>query len=109
MPHDYDSNKRPRRIGDIALEQLEHLRERVERPLVKIAEVLPDGRVAVEFFESIEDDYRMLYDPCIGDPLSALQWVAQIAPKNWITKEHIEAFAVLMLAHYRESGEVCRG
>lgn len=109
MPHDNDSNKGPRRIGDIAPEWLEQLRERAERPLVKIAEVLPDGRVAVEFFERIEDDYRMLYDPVISDPLSALQWVAQVAPKSWITKEHIETFAVLMLAHFRDRGEVIRG
>lgn len=109
MPHNNDSNTGPRLIGDIVSVQMERLRERAERPLVRLAERLPDGRVAVEFFERTEDDYRMLYDPCIGDPLSALQWVAQIAPKTWITKEHIEVFAVLMLAHFRESGEVCRG
>lgn len=109
MQHENTPDKGPRLIGEIARDQLQQLRERAERPLVKIAEVLPDGRVAVEFFEHIDGDYRMLYDPVISDPLSALQWVAQALPKNWITKEHIEVFAVLMLAHFRDRGEVSRG
>lgn len=87
-------------------ESLDGLVERIDQerrfPLVRFRERLPDGRVAVEFFDRARypegDDPD--YDFYLRDIHQAMEWVRQVAPKSWITKRHIEVFAILVLREF---------
>lgn len=89
-------------------EALDGLVERIDQerrfPLVRFRERLPDGHVAVEFFDRARypegDDPD--YDFYLRDMRQALEWVRQVAPKSWITKRHIEVFAILALREFPE-------
>jgi hypothetical protein len=87
---------------------LDEVMQRIERerrfPLVRFRERLPDGRVAVEFFdrERYPEGDDPDYDFYLRDARQALEWVRQVAPKSWITKRHIEVFATLALRELQE-------
>ncbi|HIE4291641.1 TPA: hypothetical protein ACXN37_000842 [Stenotrophomonas maltophilia] len=73
-----------------------HLEERSARPLVKLAERLPDGRIAVLVFDRTQQHDEPMYDFYCSGPESALMWIAQMAGKSWITTEHLSVFAALI-------------
>jgi len=76
---------------------MERIAERRARPLVRLQEHLQDGRIAVEVFDRMREGDIPLYDFYCGDMRGTVEWIAQMAPKTWITKEHLEVFARLML------------
>lgn len=112
MPHDYTLGKphgAPRHISDCIQEAFAHLTKRSARPLVTLAERLPDGRIAVLVFDRTQQHDEPVYDFYCSGPDSALMWIAQMAGKSWITKEHIEAFSMLILRAFDEAEGQDRG
>ncbi|HGM6720612.1 TPA: hypothetical protein ACKQC2_001467 [Stenotrophomonas maltophilia] len=112
MPHDHTPGKpagAPRHISDCMQDAVAHLKERSARPLVKLAERLPDGRIAVLVFDRTQQHDEPLYDFYCSGPESALMWISQMTGKSWITKEHIEAFSMLILSAFDEVEEPHRG
>lgn len=99
MPHDHTPGKpagAPRHISDCMQEAVAHLAERRARPLVTLAERLPDGRIAVLVFDRTQQHDEPTYDFYCSGPESALMWIAQMAGKSWITTEHLSVFAALI-------------
>lgn len=99
MPHDYtpgNPSGGPRHISECVQDAMAHLRERSARPLVKLAERLPDGRIAVLVFDRTQQRDEPMYDFYCSGPESALLWISQMAGKSWITTEHLSVFAALI-------------
>lgn len=99
MPHDHNGENptsAPRPIGECMREAMAHARDRSARPLVTLAERLPDGRIAVLVFDRTRQHDEPMYDFYCSGPESALTWIAQMAGKSWITTEHLGAFAALI-------------
>lgn len=111
MPHDHNGENPSsmRHISACMQDAMAHLQERSARPLVKLAERLPDGRIAVLVFDRTQQHDEPLYDFYCSGPESALMWISQMAGKSWITKEHIEAFSMLILSAFDEVEEPHRG
>lgn len=111
MPHDHNRGNpsgAPRHISDCMQDAVAHLTERRARPLVTLAERLQDGRIAVLVFDRTRQHDEPMYDFYCSGPESALMWIAQMAGKSWITKEHIEAFSMLILSAFDEvEGQDC--
>lgn len=88
-------------------EALDKVQERLlldrAKPLVKLQERLPDGRIAVEIFDRDRGGDEPAYDFYCRDLRQALEWIQQMAPKQWVTKRHLELFASAMLAAFPES------
>lgn len=51
------------------------------------------------YFEFYLDD-EMVYDFKPNDAGHALRWIEHMAPKSWITKNHLEQFARMAAAHF---------
>lgn len=98
MPHDHNGENPSsmRHISACMQDAMAHLQERSARPLVKLAERLPDGRIAVLVFDRTQQHDEPLYDFYCSGPESALMWIAQMAGKSWITTEHLSVFAGLI-------------
>lgn len=106
MPH-HESNANPhgrglRPYADVMQDALGHIQERHARPLVRLQERLPDGRVAVEIYDRTRAGDEPTYDFYCSGPLQALEWIQQMSSKRWITAEHLGAFATLMLTAFPE-------
>lgn len=86
----------PRHIGECMQDAVAQLAERCARPLVALAERLPDGRIAVLVYDRERDHDEPMYDFYCSGHESALTWIAQMAGKSWITTEHLGAFAALI-------------
>ncbi|MCU1196162.1 hypothetical protein JAK23_10805 [Stenotrophomonas maltophilia] len=50
-----------------------------------------------------------MYDFYCSGPLQAVEWIRQIAPKTWITKEHITVFSSLILEAFPQPAAVQHG
>lgn len=86
---------------------LANLRERRERPLVTVDAVYPE-RNWVEFTFYDRTGSGMEYEfHCCGFA-DGHHWIKQLAPKTWVTKEHIEVFAILLLQQFDDDGKVRR-
>ena len=98
MPHDHNGENpaSTRHISNCMRDAMAHLEERSARPLVKLAERLPDGRIAVLVFDRTQQHDEPMYDFYCSGPESALMWIAQMAGKSWITTEHLSVFAALI-------------
>lgn len=88
--------------ADVMQDALAHIEERRARPLVKLQERLPDGRIAVEVYDRSRGGDEPAYDFYCSGPQQALEWIQQMSSKRWITAEHLGAFATLMLAAFPE-------
>lgn len=93
-----------RPISDVLDEVMQRLERDRSRPLAKLQERLPDGRIAVEIFDRERGD-QPHYDFYCRDPRQALEFVRQLAGKQWVTKRHLEVFASLMLHAFPEGQE----
>lgn len=106
MPyHESDANlhgQGPRPYGEVMQEALTRIQERHARPLVKLQERLPDGRIAVEIYDRTRPGDEPTYDFYCSGPQQALEWIQQMSSKRWITAEHLGAFATLMIAAFPE-------
>ena len=106
MPHhESDANlhgQGPRPYGEVMQEALTRIQERHARPLVKLQERLPDGRIAVEIDDRTRPGEDPTYDFYCSGPQQALEWIQKMSSKRWITAEHLGAFATLMLAAFPE-------
>lgn len=106
MPHhESDANLHepgPRAYSDVMRDALGHIQERHARPLVRLQERLPDGRVAVEIYDRTRAGDEPTYDFYCSGPQQALEWIQQMSSKRWITAEHLGAFATLMLTAFPE-------
>lgn len=76
-----------RHIGEVAHEVLA---EMALPPLVTI-----EGDL-VTFYDRLHPGFS--YDFTLADASDALCWVRHMAPKRWVTKDHLEAFASLVIA-----------
>lgn len=106
MPHqEFDANlheRGPRPYGEVMLDALASIQERQARPLVRLQERLPDGRIAVEIYDRTRPGDEPTYDFYCSGPQQALEWIQQMSSKRWITAEHLGAFATLMLTAFPE-------
>ncbi len=105
MPHATsreNPKSRPRHISAVMNDAVEKIRERQARPLVRLQERLPDGRIAVEVYDRTRRGDEPTYDFYCSGPQQALEWIQQMSSKRWITTEHLGAFAALMLAAFPE-------
>lgn len=105
MPHATsreNSKSGPRHISAVMNDAVEKIRERQARPLVRLQERLPDGRIAVEVYDRSRGGDEPAYDFYCSGPQQALEWIQQMSGKRWITTEHLGAFATLMLAAFPE-------
>lgn len=113
MPHDSEQeqlpSRSPRHIGEVVEEALARLQQRRAHPLVKMLERLPDGRVAFEFYDRTREHDSPMYDFYCSGPLQAVEWIRQVAPKTWITKEHITVFSSLILEAFPQPAAVQHG
>jgi len=91
-----------RPYGEVMLEALANIQERHARPLVRLQERLPDGRIAVEIYDRTRSSDEPTYDFYCSGPQQALEWIQQMSSKRWITAEHLGAFATLMLTAFPE-------
>jgi hypothetical protein len=99
MPHDYTPGNpagAPRHISGCMQDAVAQITSRRARPLVTLAERLPDGRVAVLVYDRTRQHDEPMYDFYCSGPESALVWIAQMAGKSWITTEHLSVFAALI-------------
>lgn len=92
----------PRHISAVMNDAVEKIRERQARPLVRLQERLPDGRIAVEVYDRTRRGDEPTYDFYCSGPQQALEWIQQMSSKRWVTAEHLGAFATLMLAAFPE-------
>lgn len=106
MPHHESvatlSAPAPQPYGEVMQDALERTQERHARPLVKLQERLPDGRIAVEIYDRSRPRDEPTYDFYCSGPQQALEWIRQMSSKRWVTTEHLGAFATLMLAAFPE-------
>ncbi|EKT4090774.1 hypothetical protein QEG23_000244 [Stenotrophomonas maltophilia] len=104
MPHDQNGENptSTRHVSDCIKDAFAHLTERRARPLVTLAERLPDGRVAVLVFDRTQQHDEPMYDFYCSGPESALLWIAQMADKSWITTEHLGVFAALVAGEFSQ-------
>lgn len=106
MPHHESvatlSAQGPRPYGEVMQDALARIQDRHARPLVRLQERLPDGRIAVEIYDRTRPDDEPTYDFYCSGPQQALEWIQQMASKRWITTEHLGAFATLMLTAFPE-------
>lgn len=105
MPHATsreNPNSGPRHISAVMNDALKMIKERQARPLVRLQERLPDGRIAVEIYDRTRSSDEPTYDFYCSGPQQALEWIEQMSGKRWITTEHLGAFATLMLAAFPE-------
>lgn len=93
-----------RPIAEVLDEVMQRIERDRSRPLAKLQERLPDGRIAVEIFDRERGDQPQ-YDFYCRDPRQALEFVRQLAGKQWVTKRHLEVFASLMLRAFPEGRE----
>lgn len=105
MPHETNRgnpNPGPRHISAVMNDAIKMIKERQARPLVRLQERLPDGRIAVEIYDRSRPGDEPTYDFYCSGPQQALEWIQQLSSKRWITTEHLGAFAILMLAAFPE-------
>lgn len=105
MPHDHTPSNpagAPRHVSDCIKDAFAHLTERRARPLVTLAERLPDGRIAVLVFDRTQQHDEPMYDFYCSGAESALLWIAQMAGKSWITTEHLGVFAALVAGEFSQ-------
>lgn len=77
------------------------LKRDAAEPLVRIERPHPYGPVSVVFTDCGSPGFE--YDiPCSG-LADALRWITHVAPKTWVTKRHLELFALLMLGEFYDS------
>lgn len=67
-------------------------------PLVVLDDTSDPATVGVKFFDRAHPGFE--YDFYCNSKPDALRWVAHMAPKTWVTKEHLEVFARLMLDYF---------
>ena len=91
-------------IGSYADQIVEELRLDLEMPLVKVEERLADGRIGVVLFDREMPGFK--YDFYCRNADDALEWIAHLAQKNWVTKRHLEWFAQQMLGAFQQSKAV---
>ena len=75
-----------RHIGEVANEVLA---EMALPPLVTI-----EGDL-VTFYDRANPGFT--YDFTLGGPMDALRWIRHMAPKQWVTKQHLELFAIIAI------------
>ncbi|QGL63118.1 hypothetical protein FEO87_07605 [Stenotrophomonas maltophilia] len=113
MPHhESDANLHGqglRPYADVMQDALAHIQDRHARPLVRLQERLSDGRVAVEIYDRTRPGEEPTYDFYCSGPLQAVEWIRQVAPKTWITKEHITVFSSLILEAFPQPAAVQHG
>jgi len=106
MPHHESvatlSAQGPRHYGEVMQDALARIQDRHARPLVRLQERLPDGRIAVEIYDRTRPGDEPTYDFYCSGPQQALEWIQQMSSKRWITAEHLGAFATLMLTAFPE-------
>lgn len=106
MPHqESDANlheRGPRPYGEVMQDALQSIHEHHARPLVRLQERLPDGRIAVEIYDRARPGDEPTYDFYCSGPQQALEWIQQMSSKRWITTGHLGAFATLMLTAFPE-------
>ena len=56
-------------------------------------------RVSGDHFEFLKDGV-VVYDCDASNTGDALRWIEHIAPKTWVTKEHLEQFARLVASKF---------
>lgn len=92
----------PKPYSEVMQRALSQIQERRERPLVRLQERLPDGRIAVEVFDRTRPGDEPTYDFYCSGPQQALEWIQQMSSKRWITAEHLGSFATLIIAAFPE-------
>ncbi len=106
MPHNEHEaelyGRGPRPYAKVLQETVTLIKERHARPLVRLQERLPDGRIAVEIYDRTRQHDSPEYDFYCAGPQEALEWIRQMSSKSWITTEHLGAFAALILAAFPE-------
>jgi len=90
---------------------IKRLRRESGYPLVRFKGCLPDGRVLVEFFDRSRRPRGWIpeTDFCLDSPRHALECMAYLAEKTWVTKRHLEVFALLAAHHFKRQPSVGQG
>lgn len=81
-------------LGEITERAQGDLQQEAVLPLVRIDERLADGRVGVVLVD--RDRPGFAFDFYCHSREDALEWIALLASKSWVTTRHLEWFASLM-------------
>ncbi len=65
--------------------------------------------VSRSFYDRTREHDAPMYDFYCSGPRQAVEWIRQVAPKTWITKEHITVFSSLILEAFPQPAAVQHG